>query len=99
MIAAQLDVGGVTWQRESDVVIVGAGAAGLSAALRLIGAGRRVVLVTKGWLGDGSTAWAQGGPADAPTGSIAADALAPRRVGELVYPITRAYVSEVRHSV
>ena len=65
MIAAQLDVGGVTWQRESDVVIVGAGAAGLSAALRLIGAGRRVVLVTKGWLGDGSTAWAQGGLAAA----------------------------------
>ncbi len=53
MIAAQLDVGGVTWQRESDVVIVGAGAAGLSAALRLVGSGRRVVLVTKGWLGDG----------------------------------------------
>jgi aspartate oxidase len=34
VIAAQLDVGGVTWQRESEVAIVGAGAAGLSAALR-----------------------------------------------------------------
>jgi threonine dehydratase len=36
-----------------------------------------------------------GAPADAPTGSIAADALAPRRVGELVFPITQHYVSEV----
>lgn len=34
-------------------------------------------------------------PVVAPTGSIAADALAPRRVGELVFPLTQSYVSEV----
>jgi threonine dehydratase len=38
---------------------------------------------------------AKGEPVDAPAGSIAADALAPRRVGELVFPITQAYVDDV----
>jgi threonine dehydratase len=32
------------------------------------------------------------GPVDAPTGGIAADSLAPRRVGDLVFPIAQAYV-------
>ncbi|HLK00099.1 MAG TPA: threonine/serine dehydratase [Streptosporangiaceae bacterium] len=32
---------------------------------------------------------------DAATGSIAADALAPRQVGELVFPITQKYVADV----
>ena len=38
---------------------------------------------------------AAGAPVDAPAGSIAVDALAPRRVGELVFPITQAYVEDV----
>jgi threonine dehydratase len=38
---------------------------------------------------------AEGRPADAPAEGIAADALAPRRVGELVFPITQAYVEDV----
>jgi len=38
---------------------------------------------------------AEGGPADAPAEGVAADALAPRRVGELVFPITQAYVEDV----
>ena len=36
-----------------------------------------------------------GRPVDAETGSIAADSLAPRRVGELMFPIARAYVDRV----
>ena len=36
-----------------------------------------------------------GRPADAPAEGVAADALAPRRVGELVFPITQAYVEDV----
>jgi threonine dehydratase len=36
-----------------------------------------------------------GRPVDAPAGSIAADALAPRRIGELVFPITQDYVDDV----
>ncbi|MCV2490897.1 L-aspartate oxidase [Geodermatophilus sp. YIM 151500] len=49
------------WTRTTDVVVVGSGAAGLMAALALADAGRAVTVVTKGCLGDGSTAWAQGG--------------------------------------
>ncbi|MBO0811565.1 MAG: L-aspartate oxidase [Microlunatus sp.] len=49
------------WTDETEVIIVGTGAAGLAAALRLLDAGRRVTLITKGQPGDGSTAWAQGG--------------------------------------
>jgi threonine dehydratase len=33
-----------------------------------------------------------GGPVDAPAGGIAADSLAPRRIGELTFPIAQAYV-------
>ncbi len=36
-----------------------------------------------------------GHPVDAETGSIAADSLAPRRVGELMFPIAKAYVEKV----
>jgi threonine dehydratase len=38
---------------------------------------------------------AEGRPADAPAEGVAADALAPRRVGELMFPITQAYVEDV----
>ncbi len=48
-------------QDETDVIIIGSGAAGLSAALPLLDGHRRVTLITKGEPGDGSTAWAQGG--------------------------------------
>jgi L-aspartate oxidase len=45
----------------TDVVVVGTGAAGLMTAVALADAGRAVTVVTKGALGEGSTAWAQGG--------------------------------------
>ncbi len=38
---------------------------------------------------------AAGRPVDAPAEGIAADALAPKRIGELVFPITQDYVDEV----
>jgi threonine dehydratase len=40
-------------------------------------------------------ALAAGGPVDAEAGGIAADSLAPRRVGELVFPIARDHVAQV----
>lgn len=49
------------WTRTTDVVVVGTGAAGLMTAVALADAGRAVTVVTKGALGEGSTAWAQGG--------------------------------------
>jgi threonine dehydratase len=42
-----------------------------------------------------TAALAHGAPTDAPTGSIAADALAPRRVGELMFGIAQANISDV----
>ncbi|GAA1234633.1 MULTISPECIES: L-aspartate oxidase [Streptomyces] len=53
------------WSVTADVVIVGSGVAGLTAALRCQAAGLRTVVVTKARLDDGSTRWAQGGVAAA----------------------------------
>ncbi|MEU9718073.1 L-aspartate oxidase [Streptomyces sp. NPDC047976] len=53
------------WALDADVVVVGSGVAGLTAALRCAAAGRRTVVVTKARLDDGSTRWAQGGIAAA----------------------------------
>ena len=53
------------WTVEADVVVVGSGVAGLTAALRCAAAGARTVVVTKARLDDGSTRWAQGGIAAA----------------------------------
>src|SRR5262249_36889203 len=40
-------------------------------------------------------ALAAGAPVDAPAGGIAADSLAPRRIGERVFPIAQRYVESV----
>ncbi|MFF8834419.1 L-aspartate oxidase [Streptomyces sp. NPDC015130] len=53
------------WAIDADVVVVGSGVAGLTAALRCTAAGLRTVVVTKALLDDGSTRWAQGGIAAA----------------------------------
>ena len=50
-----------SWSRVSDVVVIGAGAAGLSAALEASRSGHRVTLLCKGKLSGGSTLHAQGG--------------------------------------
>ena len=51
--------------RRADVVVVGSGIAGLTAALRLRDQVDRVLVVTKDVLDAGSTQWAQGGIAAA----------------------------------
>jgi len=53
------------WFADVDVVVVGSGIAGLTAALRLRTRVPHVLLVTKGQLQSGSTRWAQGGIAAA----------------------------------
>jgi len=49
------------WAETTDVVVVGSGVAGLTAALHLREAGLHVTVVTKVNIDDGSTRWAQGG--------------------------------------
>jgi L-aspartate oxidase len=53
------------WTVDADVVVIGSGIAGLTAALRLRGRVGTVLVVTKDVLDAGSTQWAQGGIAAA----------------------------------
>ena len=53
------------WSVEADVVVVGSGIAGLTAALRRRGRVDTALVVTKDVLDAGSTPWAQGGIAAA----------------------------------
>jgi L-aspartate oxidase len=53
------------WVTTADVIVVGSGIAGLTAALELRQRVDRVLLVTKTVLSEGSTEWAQGGIAAA----------------------------------
>ena len=79
-----------------DTVLVPVGGGGLIAGIASYFAGTvRVIGVEPDGAPTLSYARAQGRPADAPAGSVAADALAPRRVGDLVFPITQAYVEDV----
>ena len=56
---------GPGWTIRADVIVVGSGVAGLSAALKLRTQVDKVLLVTKTVLNSGSTRWAQGGIAAA----------------------------------
>ena len=60
LVPRQLAAPEPTWTVTTDVVILGSGAAGLSAALAARPV-RDVVLITKDVLAAGSTSWAQGG--------------------------------------
>ena len=53
------------WTSRADVVVIGSGVAGLTAALNLRASGLSVLLVTKARIDEGSTKWAQGGIAAA----------------------------------
>jgi threonine dehydratase len=79
-----------------DTVLAPVGGGGLVAGIAAYFAGAvRVIAVEPDGAPTLTCARANGGPADAPTGSIAADVLAPRRVGDQVFPLTQCYVSDV----
>jgi len=63
-------------KHNSEILIIGAGLAGISLALRLAVSGRKVMIVAKGPLTESSSNWAQGGIAAAvgPGDTIAAHA-------------------------
>ena len=79
-----------------DTVLVPVGGGGLIGGIASYFAGTvRVIGVEPDGAPTLTRAREQGRPADAPAGSVAADALAPRRVGELVFPITQSFVADV----
>lgn len=64
-LATRLATPRLGWSTQADVIVVGSGIAGLTAALRMRRRVPRVLLVTKTVLDSGSTRWAQGGIAAA----------------------------------
>ena len=58
----------MTWEATADLVVVGTGVAGLTAATEAKRLGLNVLVVTKGAADDGNTRWAQGGIAVAMPG-------------------------------
>jgi threonine dehydratase len=81
---------------ELDTVLVAVGGGGLVGGIAAWYAGSvRIVAVEPDAAPTLTDALAAGRPVDAPTGSIAADSLAPRRVGELMFPLARQHVERV----
>jgi threonine dehydratase len=79
-----------------DTVLVPVGGGGLIGGIAAWYAGRVKLVGVEPELAPTLTrAFAAGAPVDAPAGGIAADSLAPRRIGQRVFPIVRAHVSEV----
>jgi threonine dehydratase len=79
-----------------ETVLASVGGGGLIGGVAGWYAGRvRVVGVEPELAPTLSEALKAGRPVDAPAGGIAADSLAPRRVGELMFPIAQAYVAPV----
>ena len=77
-----------------DTLVVAVGGGGLIGGIAAWYAGRvKIVAVESDGAPTLHAAFEAGGPVDAPTGGIAADSLAPKRVGKLVYPIARRYVA------
>ncbi|HTQ90244.1 MAG TPA: serine/threonine dehydratase, partial [Streptosporangiaceae bacterium] len=79
-----------------DTVLVAVGGGGLIGGVAAwFGGATRVIGVEPDGAPTLTRARAAGEPADAPAEGVAADALAPRRVGELMFPISQAYVEDV----
>jgi threonine dehydratase len=79
-----------------DTLLVAVGGGGLIGGIAAWYAGRiRIVAVEPDEAPTLHAALAAGKPVDAPAGGIAADSLAPRRVGELMFAIARKNVAEV----
>jgi threonine dehydratase len=79
-----------------DSVLVAVGGGGLIGGIAAWYEGRtKVIGVEPELCPTLDMALAAGRPVDAPSGGIAADSLAPRRVGELMFPIAQSYVERV----
>ena len=80
-------------QATLDTLLVAVGGGGLIGGIAAWYAGRvRIIGVEPEAAPTLARAFEAGHPVDAPAGGIAADSLAPKRVGEMMFPIARAYV-------
>jgi threonine dehydratase len=76
-----------------DTLLVAVGGGGLIGGIAAWYAGRvRIIAVEPEAAPTLAMAFEAGHPVDAPAGGIAADSLAPKQVGQLMFPIARAYV-------
>ena len=83
-------------QAALDTLLVAVGGGGLIGGIAAWYAGRvRVIGVEPEAAPTLFEALRAGRPVDAPAGGIAADSLAPKRVGEVMFPIARAHVERV----
>jgi threonine dehydratase len=81
---------------EIDTLLVSVGGGGLIAGIAAWYAGRIKVIGVEPIAAPTLTkALSAGGPVDAEAGGLAADSLAPRRIGERVFPIAKKYVHRV----
>jgi threonine dehydratase len=81
---------------EIDTLLVGVGGGGLIGGIAAWYGGQvKVIGVEPEAAPTLTKALAAGRPVDAPAGGIAADSLAPKRVGELVFPIAQRHVERV----
>jgi threonine dehydratase len=79
-----------------DTLLVAVGGGGLIGGIAAWYGGRtRIIAVEPEHSPTLHAAFEAGEPVDAPAGGIAADSLAPRRVGALMFPIARAHVERV----
>lgn len=80
--------------RDIDTLLVAVGGGGLIGGMAAYCGGQiRLVAVEPQEAPTLNLALAAGRPVDAPAGGIAADSLAPRRIGELALPLAQAFVS------
>jgi len=81
---------------ELDTVLVAVGGGGLIGGIAAWYESKtRVIAVEPEGAPTLAEALKAGHPVDAPTGSVAADSLAPKRVGELMFPIAQTHVERV----
>lgn len=79
-----------------DVLLIACGGGGLIGGISAWYEGRvRIVAVEPEAAPTLAHAMEAGKPVDAPAGGIAADSLAPRRVGEMMFPLAQQYVERV----
>jgi threonine dehydratase len=90
---------GLEWEEQApslDTLLVAVGGGGLIGGIAAWYAGKtRVVGVEPESAPTLTYALKAGRPVDAPAGGIAADSLAPRRVGELMFPLAQKHVERV----